>query len=192
KRQQDHTRRDSKLHARSQRASSNSSLVYSPPVTLPDLTTGASTLPFYNTAFEQMSLLSDPPTTDHSQSNMYTTYPPPSYLSDYYSMTTAANLPSQYGRPLTDSNLSLYPVSSIIGQNQETTGQVRVVHSRPKPQCWEHGCNGRQFSTFSNLLRHQREKSGQATKAKCPECGAEFTRTTARNGHQLHGKCKTK
>ncbi|KAH8602666.1 hypothetical protein B0O99DRAFT_647537 [Bisporella sp. PMI_857] len=67
---------------------------------------------------------------------------------------------------------------------------VRVVHSRPKPQCWEHGCNGRQFSTFSNLLRHQREKSGQATKSSCPNCGAEFTRTTARNGHMAHEKCK--
>lgn len=68
---------------------------------------------------------------------------------------------------------------------------VRVVQGpRPKPQCWEHGCNGRQFSTFSNLLRHQREKSGQAAKAVCPNCGAEFTRTTARNGHLQHDKCK--
>lgn len=61
---------------------------------------------------------------------------------------------------------------------------------RPKPQCFDHGCNGRQFSTFSNLLRHQREKSGSASKAKCPYCGTEFTRTTARNGHLYGGKCK--
>lgn len=67
---------------------------------------------------------------------------------------------------------------------------VRVLNSRPKPQCWEHGCNGRQFSTFSNLLRHQREKSGTAAKSYCPRCGAEFTRTTARNGHMAHDKCK--
>ncbi|KAM7221619.1 hypothetical protein V8F06_003010 [Rhypophila decipiens] len=205
KRQQDHARRDSKLHARGSRAGSNSSSVYSPPVTMADLTTGASSMPIYTTAPAQMSLLSEPPTTqylpsfsppipDHSQSNMYTSYPPPSYMTDYYPSTTAASLPSHYGRPLAaDSNLSLYPVSSIMGQShQDTSGQVRVVHSRPKPQCWEHGCNGRQFSTFSNLLRHQREKSGQATKATCPECGAEFTRTTARNGHLMHGKCKTK
>jgi hypothetical protein len=38
-----------------------------------------------------------------------------------------------------------------------------VVQSRPKPECWEHGCNGRQFS-----LRHQREKSAHAAKASCP------------------------
>jgi len=207
KRQQDHARRDSKLHARNHRAGSNSSSVYSPPVTLADLTTASSSMPIYTTAPAQMSMLSDPPTTqylpsfspplpDHGQSSMYTTYPPPSYMTDYYPSSTGSSIPSHYGRPLADPSLSLYPVSSIMGQSHghshNDPGQVRVVHSRPKPQCWEHGCNGRQFSTFSNLLRHQREKSGQATKASCPECGAEFTRTTARNGHLLHGKCKTK
>ncbi|KAL1976343.1 hypothetical protein VTN31DRAFT_2625 [Thermomyces dupontii] len=66
----------------------------------------------------------------------------------------------------------------------------RVVESRPKPQCWDHGCNGREFSTFSNLLRHQRERSGAAAKSKCPHCGAVFTRSTARNTHMAQGKCK--
>ncbi|KAI1944453.1 hypothetical protein LOZ04_000790 [Ophidiomyces ophidiicola] len=70
--------------------------------------------------------------------------------------------------------------------------QVRVVHSRTKPQCWDHGCNGREFSTFSNLLRHQREKAGLAAKSECPYCGTVFTRTTARNGHLSQGKCKVK
>ncbi|KAL8681959.1 MAG: hypothetical protein Q9186_001967 [Xanthomendoza sp. 1 TL-2023] len=67
---------------------------------------------------------------------------------------------------------------------------IRIVENPRKPQCFDHGCNGRQFSTFSNLLRHQREKSGTATKSYCPRCGAEFTRTTARNGHMAHDKCK--
>ncbi|KAJ5550191.1 hypothetical protein N7461_004889 [Penicillium sp. DV-2018c] len=67
---------------------------------------------------------------------------------------------------------------------------VRVLSSRPRPQCWDHGCNGREFSTFSNLLRHQREKSGVVAKAECPVCGAVFTRTTARNIHVAQGKCK--
>lgn len=87
----------------------------------------------------------------------------------------------------------LYPMPTMAASSTgaaEGGSQVRVVQSRPKPRCWEHGCNGRQFSTFSNLLRHQREKSGQAAKALCPNCGAEFTRTTARNGHLLHDKCK--
>ena len=75
---------------------------------------------------------------------------------------------------------------------ESSSGDLEILSSRPKPQCWDHGCNGRQFSTFSNLLRHQREKSGSAMKAICPYCGTEFTRTTARNGHMYGGKCKGK
>lgn len=49
---------------------------------------------------------------------------------------------------------------------------MRVPNQKQKPQCWEHNCNGRQFSTFSNLLRHQRERSGTASKSYCPRCNA--------------------
>ena len=72
-----------------------------------------------------------------------------------------------------------------------TSGPEPVVLEAPKkPQCWDHGCNGRHFSTFSNLLRHQREKSGTSQKSVCHRCGAEFTRKTARDGHLAHDKCK--
>ncbi|KAH8749550.1 hypothetical protein F5883DRAFT_355578, partial [Diaporthe sp. PMI_573] len=71
-------------------------------------------------------------------------------------------------------------------------GGVWVAQKRRKHQCWDHGFNGRQFSTPSNFLRHQREKSEQATKAICPDCGADFTRNSARNGHLLRKKCKQK
>ncbi|KAI7577321.1 hypothetical protein KC316_g10350 [Hortaea werneckii] len=80
-------------------------------------------------------------------------------------------------------------VNEVMAKPIGSDTSIRVLNQRPKPQCWEHGCNGRQFSTFSNLLRHQREKSGTATKSYCPKCGAEFTRTTARNGHLAHDKC---
>ena len=83
-------------------------------------------------------------------------------------------------------------MTSQARQNMSRVGSeshVRVLNQKPKPQCWDHGCNGREFSTFSNLLRHQREKSGTAAKSYCPKCGAEFTRTTARNGHLAHEKC---
>ncbi|KAK3939121.1 hypothetical protein QBC46DRAFT_263886 [Diplogelasinospora grovesii] len=246
KRQRDQARRDTKMQVRTRRTGSGSSSVYSPPVSLADLSTGASSLPIYTTAPSQISLLAEPPTTQylppfsppltdqsHYQSGggSYTSsYPPPSsYMTDYssYPPTTSAppSLPSHYGYDsgrsswptssssssssvlssnliprrsiMADPNsLGMYPVPSVMGGGpggpQDAAGQVRVVTQRPKPQCWEHGCNGRQFSTFSNLLRHQREKSGQAAKATCPNCGAEFTRTTARNGHLLHDKCKQK
>ncbi|KAK4178632.1 hypothetical protein QBC36DRAFT_100723 [Triangularia setosa] len=208
KRQRDQARHNSKLHARGRRAGSGSDSVYSPPVTLADLTTSSSAMPVYTTAPSQMSLMAEPsashylppfspPLPDQSQTSMFASpYPPQSYMPDYsYQPSPAPSLPSHYGsRPVMgDPNLGMYSVPPVMGPGpQDTSGQVRVVHSRPKPQCWEHGCNGRQFSTFSNLLRHQREKSGQATKATCPNCGAEFTRTTARNGHLAHDKCKKK
>ncbi|KAK4240688.1 hypothetical protein C8A03DRAFT_41800 [Achaetomium macrosporum] len=207
KRQRDQARHNSKLQARGRRTDSASSSVYSPPVTLADMTTGASSMPVYTTAPSQISLLAEPaapqylppfspPLPDPNQANMFTNpYPPQPYIPDYgYPPATAPSLPSHYGRPLVpDPNLGMYPVPPVLPPGPpDASGQVRVVHSRPKPQCWDHGCNGRQFSTFSNLLRHQREKSGQAAKATCPNCGAEFTRTTARNGHLLHDKCKKK
>lgn len=59
----------------------------------------------------------------------------------------------------------------------------------PKPRCWEHGCNGHEFSNQSNLKRHQRERSGIAPRPKCHRCNAEFSRTTARNIHVRNDKC---
>ncbi|KAK4154666.1 hypothetical protein C8A00DRAFT_42604 [Chaetomidium leptoderma] len=206
KRQRDQARHSSKIHARGRRADSASSSVYSPPVSLADITTSASSMSVYTTAPSQISLLAEPaaphylppfspPLQDQNQANMFAnSYPAQSYMADYgYPPSSAPSLPSHYGPLVPDPNLGMYPVPPIISPGPpDANGQVRVVHSRPKPQCWEHGCNGRQFSTFSNLLRHQREKSGQATKASCPNCFAEFTRTTARNGHLLHDKCKKK
>ncbi|KAL2173340.1 uncharacterized protein P884DRAFT_212165 [Thermothelomyces heterothallicus CBS 202.75] len=224
KRQRDQARHNSKIQARSRRTdsvASSSSSVYSPPVTLADMTSGAASMPVYTTTSpSQMPLLAEPtaqqylppfspPLQDQSQAAMFTNpYPSQSYLPDYsYPPSTAPSLPSHYGqgsvplsaniwnpgsRPLVqDPNLGMYPVPPVLPPGPpDASRQVRVVHSRPKPQCWDHGCNGRQFSTFSNLLRHQREKSGQTAKATCPYCGAEFTRTTARNGHVAEKKCK--
>ncbi|KAL4895125.1 hypothetical protein BDV59DRAFT_174486 [Aspergillus ambiguus] len=85
---------------------------------------------------------------------------------------------------------TVYSSPDSAPASSDADQQVRVISFRPKPQCWDHGCNGREFSTFSNLLRHQREKSGVVAKAECPSCGAVFTRTTARNIHVAQGKCK--
>ncbi|KAH7393876.1 hypothetical protein DE146DRAFT_110733 [Phaeosphaeria sp. MPI-PUGE-AT-0046c] len=134
------------------------------------------------------------------------TYPPPQlYPPTTYGVSDYHPLPTMY--PPSSTTPAAYPsYASSSGISQQPSGDVpplspspgaqgnpvmpRILNSRPKPQCWEHGCNGRQFSTFSNLLRHQREKSGTASKSYCPRCGAEFTRTTARNGHMAHDKCK--
>lgn len=129
-------------------------------------------------------------------------YPPTSYgVADYHPLPTmyppSSTTPAAY--PSYDASPSIPPphgnpvpaLSSSPG-TQNSAVMPRILNSRPKPTCWDHGCNGRQFSTFSNLLRHQREKSGTASKSFCPKCGAEFTRTTARNGHMAHDKCKVR
>lgn len=55
--------------------------------------------------------------------------------------------------------------------------------------CFEHGCNGRLFSSWSNLRRHQRERSRQTPQCYCPRCGAHFSRTTARKQHIANASC---
>ncbi|POR39448.1 Uncharacterized protein TPAR_00361 [Tolypocladium paradoxum] len=213
KRQRDRARRESKLSARIRRADINS-YTTSPPMTMADVS-NAINLAVYSTAPSSVPLIATPATTMSSQSylqpynpalqeqsheaQMFTSSP---YQQSFYSVSmeypTAYAGPGEYSaRPpslsvLQDSGM-MYDMPAVTTSSNASTlegSHVRVVQSRPKPRCWEHGCNGRQFSTFSNLLRHQREKSGQAAKATCPNCGAEFTRTTARNGHLLHDKCK--
>lgn len=111
-----------------------------------------------------------------------TTVPSQAVSSSEYAPPRPAPLPSVNSVP---SNFP--PIAQTL---ESTPNDTDLAANRQKPQCWDHGCNGRQFSTFSNLLRHQREKSGAASKARCPHCGTEFTRTTARNGHLYGGKCK--
>ncbi|KAL8779033.1 MAG: hypothetical protein Q9213_007131 [Squamulea squamosa] len=100
----------------------------------------------------------------------------------------SAHLPSNISPSSTYGRSRQPSIAPSISPNPDET--IRILENPRKPQCFDHGCNGRQFSTFSNLLRHQREKSGTASKSYCPRCGAEFTRTTARNGHMAHDKCK--
>lgn len=135
-------------------------------------------------------------------------YQPDAHFEGYYqlgrsaSQSAASNLSlnpqdTMYYQAQGPAPQSLPPIGAAIASFppiqaplESSRGDLEILTSRPKPQCWDHGCNGRQFSTFSNLLRHQREKSGSAMKAICPYCGTEFTRTTARNGHMYGGKCK--
>jgi len=133
------------------------------------------------------------PSASAAQSHLYTPHStaqslsyPPAFMSSTstYSHPSVADLLATSKPPSTTSNTNTLPSAS-----GGDSSSIRILAQRPKPQCWDHGCNGRQFSTFSNLLRHQREKSGTAPKSHCPKCGAEFTRTTARNGHMAHDKC---
>jgi hypothetical protein len=123
--------------------------------------------------------LQDPGLTSSSSNDPFTSNPYGLGYGQVQQSYLASQTPS-YSQSYTPGG-SPYDSAAQGGSDHDPAG-VRVVNSRPKPQCWDHGCNGRQFSTFSNLLRHQREKSGASQKSTCPRCGAVFTRTTARNG----------
>ena len=57
-------------------------------------------------------------------------------------------------------------------------------------QCWQHGCRGRSFTSFSNYRRHLKEKEGKTKKAICSRCGQQFARASGRNVHYAGRKCK--
>ncbi|KAL4817304.1 hypothetical protein BDW67DRAFT_33805 [Aspergillus spinulosporus] len=140
-----------------------------------------------------------PASSPQMQEHLFTSSPP-SYMinqSEYYlaqgsSIPASSNPGSLATSPQPQPLVSPGTVYSSPDSASLSTNPppYRVLQSPKKPRCFDHGCNGREFSTFSNLLRHQREKSGVVAKAECPSCGAVFTRTTARNIHVAQGKCK--
>ncbi|KAL2046497.1 hypothetical protein ABVK25_011809 [Lepraria finkii] len=74
------------------------------------------------------------------------------------------------------------------------------THTHPQPslplptvsdiRCYDHGCDGRRFSSLGNYRRHIREKNQRAHTFPCLICGKLFTRSTARNLHQESGVCE--
>ena len=82
------------------------------------------------------------------------------------------------------------PSSSVTPDRQPHLHQQQQT----EPRCWDHGCNGRLFSSKSNLMRHRKERSSSAAgnttnKATCPLCGAIFTRNSARDTHLARQSC---
>ncbi|KAL4812987.1 hypothetical protein BDW67DRAFT_193119 [Aspergillus spinulosporus] len=86
------------------------------------------------------------------------------------------------------------PLPGSPGQGQQpskhrTTFTDSISGPDAPIRCWDHGCEGRKFSSVGNYRRHLREKNGQAKMHPCPDCGRVFTRSTARNFHRQSGTC---
>ena len=95
-----------------------------------------------------------------------------------------------------DTAFASYPDDTVVNvyENVGSGAQARIqpiTHQDvgERRRCWEHGCGGRHFASISNLRRHQREKSAARPGCCCPECGAIFSRTTARNQHIANASC---
>jgi hypothetical protein len=88
--------------------------------------------------------------------------------------------------PLYSDSSRLSPASTdIVGGVADGAAKV---HDE-KPRCWDHGCNGREFSSPSNFRRHVRERSGEVSKPMCHLCGAVFARTSGRDRHIAKKSC---
>ena len=76
-------------------------------------------------------------------------------------------------------------------QQQQDPSQGSASTWNQDLRCFDHGCDGRRFSSIGNLVRHQKEQSRNlsARRYKCPFCDQTFTRSTARNVHLSRGRC---
>lgn len=149
----------------------------------------------HNNSDQLDSLMSESPLSPEEQgssvSNLY---------SDYQDLFDSFGVSDSY----TDPSLVEQPQGDIGIEDRDEWDKSRTLETLPDTttsdvntdkavdtttRCWDHGCNGRQFSTRSNLLRHQIEKGKARPNFKCPTCGAFFSRTTARNQHVAKKSC---
>jgi hypothetical protein len=56
-------------------------------------------------------------------------------------------------------------------------------------RCYQHGCEGRRFSSSENYRRHIRERN-KSDRTTCPFCAAVFTRKSNKDTHLRKGRCK--
>jgi len=92
----------------------------------------------------------------------------------------ATLIPLQSSTPNLDNGSDSFSQSSTPAHSNNEESRNR---------CWKAGCDGREFSTVGNLVRHEREKHGSNRKVFCQRCGACFTRTSARNKHLESQSC---
>ncbi|KAL4869850.1 hypothetical protein BDV12DRAFT_166964 [Aspergillus spectabilis] len=105
---------------------------------------------------------------------------------DYSSDQSGSTISSNHSSP-SESNTAPSP-PTLSTQARPRPNRV----SKPPIRCWEHSCGGRAFSSLGNYERHLREKSGRAKSFTCEQCGQRFTRSTAKNKHIRHGRCRVR
>jgi hypothetical protein len=91
--------------------------------------------------------------------------------------------------PLADPSLSIDPSTHAEPSSSASTSPVGAHVNRPAIRCYDHGCDGRTFSSISNYRRHQRERAGRSAVCFCPRCGAAFYRRWTRDHHVERGSC---
>ena len=86
---------------------------------------------------------------------------------------------------VTPSQRFTYDLGKFSNAQRNSLGE-----NNPLLRCYQHGCDGRYFSSLHNFRRHLKEKNGIANRYACSLCSRTFSRSTARNLHQQKGRCE--
>lgn len=92
--------------------------------------------------------------------------------------------------PPSEQNLLSDDTPSPLSDDAGTPSKQACSASESSRTCYDHGCDGRVFSSRSNLLRHQRERAPHARLLACPMCGATFYRLWTRDYHVKSARCQ--
>ena len=82
--------------------------------------------------------------------------------------------------PLNQAALTAFGVDPVMFKTFCEPERPALTH-----QCWEHGCNGRTFSSLHNLLSHQRDQQPSRPRWTTSSCGAEYRRSATRGLHTV-------
>jgi len=126
----------------------------------------------------------------HQQNSRHSTLPS-SFKSDEDAFRTRTIQRSALPMDLDDRMIRISPPANdpVFYEPEDQGGINDTSGSNQDLRCWDHGCNGRVFTTMSNLTRHRREHSNVRPSYHCPQCGAYFSRSTARNTHVENQSC---
>ncbi|MCJ1433247.1 Serine active site containing protein 1 [Xylographa pallens] len=94
----------------------------------------------------------------------------PSVMSQYEALMTL---------PISSSMSYNSNKSPLLNATNRTHHDEIIFDRRAKPQCFDHGCNGREFLTYNDLLEHQFEKSGTVTTTHSQRDYHQFIQTAA-------------
>jgi len=120
---------------------------------------------------------------NQSQSSTQSSPPEPPSGSQpaQYASATQTSLPG-----LHFTSTTVCPVLAAMHATASTSPARTTSHNL---RCWEHNCNGRKFSTLSNLARHQREKAGDRMVYICQKCKTSFVRKSTLQDHLSRKTC---
>jgi len=116
---------------------------------------------------------------------------PSQYSDQGFMMPSQAEVLPRIDLQNTESGTASTPstANSSAEQSESQSSSCESRYPGKQVRCYDHGCDGREFASISNLRRHQRERDGQASVCSCPYCGVGFYRRWTRDHHVERKTC---